>query len=50
MIMSRNVYLIKSIRLYRYHKIDIVSKWQINDTFNDIFMMNINKDRAILLQ
>ncbi len=38
---TRDVYRIESIILYRYHKTDtgIVSKWQINDTFNDTFMM-----------
>ncbi len=44
----RDVYRIKSIVSYQYHKTDtgIVSKWQINDTFND----DINKDRASLTQ
>ncbi len=28
----------------------IVSKWQINDTFNDTFYDDINKDRANLTQ
>ncbi len=37
---NRDVYCIESIS-YRYHKTDtgIISKWQINDTFNDTFMM-----------
>ncbi len=37
MVMIRDVYHIKSIGSYRYHKTDtdIVSKWLINDTFND---------------
>ncbi len=37
---------------YRYHKIDtgIISKWQINDTFNNTFYDDINKDRASLTQ
>ncbi len=44
--MSRDVYRIKSIVSYRYHKTDtgIVSKWQRNDTFNDTFFDDINKD------
>ncbi len=42
----RDVYRIESIVSYRYHKTDtgIVSKWQINDTFNDTFYDGINKD------
>ncbi len=38
---GRDVYRIESIISYRYHKTDtsIVPKWQINDTFNDTFMM-----------
>ncbi len=50
--LSRDVYRIGSIVSYRYHKIDtgIVSKWQINDTFNDTFYDDINKDRASLTQ
>ncbi len=49
---SRNVYHIESIVSYRYQKTDtgIVSKWQINDTFNDTFYDDINKDRASLTQ
>ncbi len=47
---TRDVYRIESIVSYQYHKTDtsIVSKWQINDTFNDTFYDNINKDRASL--
>ncbi len=50
--MIRDVYRIESIVSYRYHKTDtgIVSKWQINDTFNDTFYDDINKDRVILTQ
>ncbi len=42
------MYCIKSIISYWYHKTDtsIISKWQINDTFNDTFYDDINKDRA----
>ncbi len=49
---SRNVYHIERIVSYRYQKTDtgIVSKWQINDTFNDTFYDDINKDRATLTQ
>ncbi len=49
---SRDVYRIESIVLYRYHKTDtgIISKWQINDTFNNTFYDDINKDRASLTQ
>ncbi len=45
---SRDVYRIESIVSYQYYKTDtsIVSKWQINNTFND----DINKDRASLTQ
>ncbi len=45
---GRDVYHIESIISYRYHKTDtsIVSKWQINDTFND----DINKDWASFTQ
>ncbi len=48
----RDVYRIESIVSYRYHKTDtdIVSKWQINDAFNDTFYDDINKDRASLTQ
>ncbi len=48
----RDVYRIKSIVSYQYHKTDIgiVLKWQINDTFNDTFDDDINKDRASLTQ
>ncbi len=37
----RDVYHIESIVSYRYHKTDtgIISKWQINDTFNNTFMI-----------
>ncbi len=46
------MYPIESIVSYRYHKTDtgIVSKWQINDTFNDTFYDDINKERASLTQ
>ncbi len=48
----RDVYHIESIISYRYHKTDtgIVSKWQINNIFNDTFYDDINKDRASLTQ
>ncbi len=51
-ITSRDVYHIESIISYSYHKTDtgIVSKWQINDTFNDTFYDDINKDRVSLTQ
>ncbi len=44
----RDVYHIESIVSYRYHKTDtnIISKWQINDTFKNTFYDDINKDRA----
>ncbi len=50
--LTRDVYYIESIVSYHYHKTDtgIVSKWQINDTFNDTFYDDINKDRASLTQ
>ncbi len=50
--MTRDVYHIESIISYWYHKTDtgIVSKWQINDTFNDTFYDDINNDRASLRQ
>ncbi len=50
--LSRDVYGIESIVLYQYHKTDtgILSKWQINDTFNDTFYDDINKNRASLTQ
>ncbi len=50
--LSRDVYCIESIVLYQYHKTDtsILSKWQINDTFNDTFYDDINKNRASLTQ
>ncbi len=50
--MGRDVYRIKSIVSYRYHKTDtgIRSKWQINDSFNVTFYDDINKDRASLTQ
>ncbi len=51
--LDRDVYRIESIVSYRYHKTvtGIVSKWQINDTFNDTFFNDINiKDRASLAQ
>ncbi len=37
----KDVYCIKSIRSYQYHKTDIgiISKWQINENFNDTFMI-----------
>ncbi len=40
---GRDVYHVESIRSYRYHKTDTgtISKWQINYTFNDTFMMII---------
>ncbi len=49
---TRDVYRIESIVSYQYHKTDtgIVSKWQINNTFNDSFCDDINKDRASLTQ
>ncbi len=52
LMMTRDVYRIESIVSYRYHKTDtgIISKWQINDTFNDTFYDDINKDRASLKQ
>ncbi len=48
----RDVYRIESIVSYRYHKTDtgIISKWQINDTFNDTFYDGINKDSPGLTQ
>ncbi len=48
----RDVYHIGSIVSYQYHKTDtsMISKWQINDTFNDTFYDDINKDRASLTQ
>ncbi len=48
----RDVYHIENIVSYWYHKTDagIVSKWQINDTFNNTFYDDINKDRASLTQ
>ncbi len=48
----RDVYRIKSIVSYRYHKTDtgIISKWQINNTFNNTFYDDINKDWASLTQ
>ncbi len=51
--LDRDVYRIESIVSYRYHKTvtGIVSKWQINDTYNDTFYNDINiKDRASLAQ
>ncbi len=47
-----DVYRIKSIVSYQYHKTDtgIISKWQINDPFNDTFYDDINMDRASLTQ
>ncbi len=49
---NRDVYRIESIVSYRYHQTDtgIVSKSQINNTFNDTFYDDINKDRASLTQ
>ncbi len=49
-VVCRDVYYIESIISFRYFKTDtsIVSKWQINDTFNDTFYDYINKDRASL--
>ncbi len=48
----RDVYHIESIVSYWYHKTDtgIVSKWQVNNTFNDTFYDDIKKDRASLAQ
>ncbi len=49
---TRDVYRIESIVSYRYHKTDtgIVSKWQKNNTFNNTFYDDIDKDRASLTQ
>ncbi len=52
LVVCRDMYHIESIVLYWYHKTDtgVVSKWQKNDTFNDTFYDDINKDRASLTQ
>ncbi len=52
LVKCRDVYRIESIVSYRYHKTDtgIVSKWQINNTFNNTFYDDINKNRASLTQ
>ncbi len=49
---TRDVNNIESIVSYLFHKTDtgIASKWQINDTFNDTFYDDINKDRVSLTQ